>query len=221
MDKHIINSLSQYCTVAQKQSLAKMTTLRIGGEADIVLYPETEISLEPIFAVLKENNIPYKVIGKGSDLLCSDKPFHGAIIRLDKNFTNMYFDEELVTVQAGASIIALSIEAMKKGLSGLEFCSGIPGTVGGAIFMNAGAYKSSMEHIIDSVFVYHDGIFQWLSNKDCKFGYRTSVFQQHTDWLILGAKIKLVKQDYKLIEKLMDQCKKMFEDKNNCPRLIS
>ena len=93
---------------------------------------------------------------------------------------------------------------MKNELSGLEFASGIPGTVGGVTFMNAGAYKSSMADIIDSVSVYRDGKIEWIQNADCGFSYRTSIFQKHPDWIILAVKMTLQKGDQKEIRELMD-----------------
>ena len=153
---------------------------------------------------LNQNHIPYKVIGKGSNLLCSDEPFDGVIIRLDRYLCNAYFDNEHLVAEAGCSIIALSYEAMKNELSGLEFASGIPGTVGGVTFMNAGAYKSSMADVIDSVSVYRDGKIEWIQNADCGFSYRTSIFQKHPDWIILAVKMTLQKGDQKEIRELMD-----------------
>ena len=200
----LYEKLANYGTIEIDKSLAEMTTLRIGGKASLVIYPETDISIDPIIDLLKEYNFPYKVIGKGSDLLCSDDDYDGAIIRLDKHFNNVYFEDNEIIAQGGASIISLSIEAMKKGLSGLEFASGIPGTIGGAIYMNAGAYKSSISEILKEVFVYHDGSFSWIKKEDCDFGYRSSCFQKHPDWIILGAKLVLEYGDTKTIEHLMD-----------------
>ena len=181
-----------------------MTTLRIGGVARYVVYPENTLSLQGVMNKLNQNHIPYKVIGKGSNLLCSDEPFDGVIIRLDRYLCNAYFDNEHLVAEAGCSIIALSYEAMKNELSGLEFASGIPGTVGGVTFMNAGAYKSSMADVIDSVSVYRDGKIEWIQNADCGFSYRTSIFQKHPDWIILAVKMTLQKGDQKEIRELMD-----------------
>lgn len=202
--EELYKKLGNFGTVELNKSLSEMTTLRIGGKVSLVIYPETDIAIDPIIKLLKEYNFPYKVIGKGSDLLCSDDDFNGAIIRLDKHFNNVYFEDDEIIAQGGASIIALSIEAMKNGLSGLEFASGIPGTIGGAIYMNAGAYKSSIADVVSEVFVYHDGTFSWMKNEECGFGYRSSNFQKHPDWIILGAKLILKKGDSKQIAQLME-----------------
>ena len=200
----LYKELEALAEVEENIPLSKMTTLRIGGVARYVVYPENTLSLQGVMNKLNQNHIPYKVIGKGSNLLCSDEPFDGVIIRLDRHLCNAYFDNEHLVAEAGCSIIALSYEAMKNELSGLEFASGIPGTVGGVTFMNAGAYKSSMADVIDSVSVYHDGKIEWIQNADCGFSYRTSIFQKHPDWIILAVKMTLKKGDQKEIRELMD-----------------
>ena len=200
----LYKELEALAEVEENIPLSKMTTLRIGGVARYVVYPENTLSLQGVMNKLNQNHIPYKVIGKGSNLLCSDEPYDGVIIRLDRYLCNAYFDNEHLVAEAGCSIIALSYEAMKNELSGLEFASGIPGTVGGVTFMNAGAYKSSMADVIDSVSVYHDGKIEWIQNADCGFSYRTSIFQKHPDWIILAVKMTLQKGDQKEIRELMD-----------------
>ena len=200
----LYKELEALAEVEENIPLSKMTTLRIGGVARYVVYPENTLSLQGVMNKLNQYHIPYKVIGKGSNLLCSDEPYDGVIIRLDRHLCNAYFDNEHLVAEAGCSIIALSYEAMKNELSGLEFASGIPGTVGGVTFMNAGAYKSSMADIIDSVSVYRDGKIEWIQNADCGFSYRTSIFQKHPDWIILAVKMTLQKGDQKEIRELMD-----------------
>ena len=200
----LYKELEALAEVEENIPLSKMTTLRIGGVARYVVYPENTLSLQGVMNKLNQYHIPYKVIGKGSNLLCSDEPYDGVIIRLDRHLCNAYFDNEHLVAEAGCSIIALSYEAMKNELSGLEFASGIPGTVGGVTFMNAGAYKSSMADVIDSVSVYHDGKIEWIQNADCGFSYRTSIFQKHPDWIILAVKMTLQKGDQKEIRELMD-----------------
>ena len=200
----LYKELEALAEVEENIPLSKMTTLRIGGVARYVVYPENTLSLQGVMNKFNQNHIPYKVIGKGSNLLCSDEPFDGVIIRLDRYLCNAYFDNEHLVAEAGCSIIALSYEAMKNELSGLEFANGIPGTVGGVTFMNAGAYKSSMADVIDSVSVYRDGKIEWIQNADCGFSYRTSIFQKHPDWIILAVKMTLQKGDQKEIRELMD-----------------
>jgi len=199
----LLDELSQYAAVETDVEFSKMTTLRIGGKAKYIVYPETSVGFDAIMRTIQKYGVPYKMLGKGSNILCSDDPFDGVVIRLDRHFDEFYFRDDGVVAQAGCSIITLAYEAMKNGLSGLEFASGIPATVGGVTYMNAGAYKSSMSDIIEGVFVYRSGRFEWMSNQDCRFSYRTSVFQEHPDWIVTAVQIRLKKGDPKEISDLM------------------
>lgn len=203
MSDDLLEILSEMAEIECDVPLASMTTLRIGGPAKYVAYPDSTVALDALVRFLKERGIPYKVIGKGSNLLCSDDVFDGVVLRLDK-FNDYYFIGNSLIAQAGCSIISLAYQAMKNGLSGLEFASGIPASVGGVTFMNAGAYRSSMSDVIDSVFVYRDGKFEWMSNEECGFDYRKSLFQKHPDWIVVAAKMILVPQDINEIRDLMD-----------------
>ena len=203
MEDRILNELSEFGRVETGRLLSTMTTLRIGGPADYVVYPENDIGVDSLITFLQNEGIPYKLLGKGSDILCSDDPYHGVIIRLDKNYNDAFFKKNILTAQAGCSIIALANQCMKKGLSGLEFASGIPGTVGGAVFMNAGAYRSDMAAIVREVNIYHDHKVEWISNEQCEFRYRHSIFQRHPDWIILAVRMELTPADPKEIEALM------------------
>ncbi len=185
--------------------LGTMTTYRIGGIAKYTVYPKDMLGLAECMRLLNEEKVPYKVIGKGSNLLCSDDPYDGVVVRLDRFFIDTYFEDDKVVCEAGASLIALSYECMKRGLSGLEFASGIPGTVGGAVFMNAGAYKSSMSEVIEEVLVLRDGRFDWVKNEECGFAYRSSVFQEHPEWLIVGVRLQLEKSDVDSIRSLIEE----------------
>ena len=207
MDK-IYEQLSRFALTEKDRSLQEMTTLRIGGTVKYTVYPESVTALDSIMHYVKDLGMPYKMIGKGSDLLCADRPFDGVVIRLDRHFITSYYTENILTAQAGASIIALAVDAMKQGMSGLEFASGIPGTVGGAIYMNAGAYRSSMCDIVREVYVYREGKIEWIPAAECGFGYRSSIFQKHPDWLILAVRMELTPKDSNEIRELMDDRRK-------------
>lgn len=197
--------LYAYGDVLVREPLKKHTTFKIGGKCRCFVYPKNEICLTQILKILQAEKVAFKIFGKGSNILCSDDDFDGVIICLDRYFTDFYFQEDgTCVVQSGTSIILLAHEAMKHAFSGLEFASGIPGTVGGAVYMNAGAYKSDMSKILKEVFVYHDGICEWIPSEQLDFSYRHSIFQSHHDWIVLGACCKLEKADQKEIRDLMD-----------------
>lgn len=196
--------LEQYGEVYENVPFKTMTTLRIGGNARYVVYPKTTLALTQIVREINDAGLPYKVIGKGSNLLCSDQDYPGVVIRLDRTFCDFYFDHEECYAEAGCSIIAIAYETIKHSLTGLEFASGIPGTVGGVTFMNAGAYKCSMADIIAEIFVYRDGKCEWLKNEECDFSYRYSIFHQHQDWVILAVRLKLQKSDQKEVRELIE-----------------
>ncbi len=201
----LLNKLCGYCEVEVDQPLSKMTTLRIGGNAKYVAYPDTLASFEGLMRVLRDEGVAWKIFGKGSDILCSDDEYDGVIVRLDKHFHHRYFNGTMLIAEAGAPLVGLASEAMKLSLSGLEFASGIPGTVGGSVFMNAGAYRSCMADIVSEVLVYRDGDYCWMNNKDCQFGYRSSIFQSHPSWVVLAAIINLKECPREEISKLMEE----------------
>lgn len=203
----ITERLSRFAPVETDVSLAQMTTLHIGGNARYAVYPETLLALDGIIQIARKEGIPYKVFGKGSNLLCSDEYYEGIVIKLDRGFKNFYFTGSELLAEAGCSLIHMSVEAMKRGLSGLEFASGIPGTIGGGVFMNAGAYRSSMSEIVEAVYVYMDGNAIWMNAEDCGFDYRTSVFREHPDWIILAARLRLEEGNSEEIRKLMEDRK--------------
>ena len=211
MNDDLFEKLKRIAEVERDGPLSTMTTLRIGGPARYVVYPDSMVALDALMRLLKKDSIPYKVIGKGSNLLCSDNVFEGVVIRLDK-FDDFYFLGNDLIAQAGCSIIALSYQAMKQGLSGLEFASGIPASVGGVTFMNAGAYKRSMSDVIDSVFVYRDEKFEWMRNEECEFTYRHSIFHSHPDWLIIAVRIHLETAPVTEIRDLMESRRKRRMD---------
>ena len=203
MDNNILDLLKPYGEIQENVSFKTLTTFRVGGIAKTVIYPNDSFSLISIIKILKDNDCEYKIFGNGSNILCSEDEYDGFIIRLNRTMNNFFFDEDYLTAQAGCSIINLSYQAMKNSLSGLEFASGIPGTLAGCIFMNAGAYKSDMSNIIEEVEVLVDDKIIWLNNKECDFSYRHSIFSAHPDWIIISAKIRLHKGDQQQISDLM------------------
>lgn len=167
------------------------TTYKVGGECIAIVYPTNVENLIKLLKYLKENKIKYKVIGNGSNLIFSDERYDGVIINL-KEFDKLEINDTIVKVGAGYSLVKLSIKTAKLGLAGLEFASGIPGTVGAAVFMNAGAYKSDMGYIVSEVSVLTPDLeVKTLYNKDLDFHYRTSFLQKNPDYICLEAKLVL------------------------------
>ena len=202
---NLIEFLQQYGDVLTDESLAKHTTFRIGGPCDYFVYPKNMLCFLRIMQVLKEQQVPYRIFGKGSNLLCSDDAFHGVILCLDRYLNNFYFEADgTLVAEAGCSIVLLAQEAMRRSLSGLEFASGIPGTLGGALYMNAGAYKSEIASFVRQVLLYREERLEWVDKEELDYAYRHSAFQRHPHWSILGARLQLTTGDQREIRALMD-----------------
>lgn len=187
-------------------SLSKYTTYRVGGIALAMVYPKSVKKLISLVKLLTGSKIKYKVIGNGSNLLFSDKNFDGVIIKLTELTNIKFLGYNKIRVEAGYSLPKLSLLVAKKGLAGLEFASGIPGTVGGAIFMNAGAYKSDMGYIVQSVRVLTpDCKIITFENREMDFHYRSSFLQKHPEYICLDAVIKLKKGDKELLDEVIKE----------------
>lgn len=186
--------------------LSKHTTYKVGGNARLMVYPKSVESLVKLLKLIKANDIKYKILGLGSNVLFSDKVYEGVIIRLSELDNVEFFGKGKIRVGAGFSLMKLSLMAAKKGLAGLEFASGIPGTVGGAVFMNAGAYKSDMGYIVSEVKVLTpDYNIITLENKEMNFHYRTSFLQTHPGYICLEAVIKLEKGDKNALDEVIKE----------------
>ena len=185
-------------------SLKKCTTYRVGGTAKYIVYPKDVKSLVKLIKYLKNKNVKYKILGNGSNRLFSDKEYDGVLIKLTE-FNNLEFiGKNKLRVGAGYNLIKLSLVTAKKGLTGLEFASGIPGTVGGSVFMNAGAYKSDMGYVVESVKVLTpDEKIINLENKEMDFHYRTSFLKKHPEYICLEVVIRLQKGKKEAIEALI------------------
>ncbi len=187
--------------------LSDLTTYKVGGAANFVVYPKNVLKLIVLIKKLREIGIKYKVLGFGSNVIFSDKKYDGVIIKLDE-FNEVIFDDTTLTAGAGTSLIKLSHKAQRLGLSGLEFAAGIPGSIGGAVFMNAGAYKSDMSDVVSEVKVLTPELeIKILSNKDLHYGYRESFLKENPDYICLEAKLNLKKGNKEEIKDLMQNRK--------------
>ena len=195
--------------VESEVSLDKYTTYRVGGIAAAMVYPKNIECLKKVLQLLKENQIAFKVVGFGSNLLFSSKRYDGIIIRLDEFNDLEFLTSNKLRVGAGYSLVRLSMQVAKKGLAGLEFASGIPGTVGGAVFMNAGAYKSDMGYVVqDATVLTPDLRVIKLENKEMNFHYRTSFLKENPKYICLEATLYLEKGNEKEIMELINDRKK-------------
>lgn len=193
--------------VVEAPVMKDYTTYKVGGEAIALVYPESTSLLQKLLLYLREKGIRYKIIGRGSNLIFKDTLYDGVIIKLDC-FDSLHIDDTKVSVGAGYSLMKLAIQTAKMGLGGLEFASGIPGSVGGAIFMNAGAYKSDMGYIVSEIQVLTPNLeVKTLYNKDLDFHYRTSFLQKNPDYICLSATIILKKVDKKELLEIMEDRK--------------
>lgn len=165
--------------VLVNESMKKHTSFRIGGPADIMVLPTDPQEIRYVIQLCKELSIPFYVMGNGSNLLVRDKGIRGLVMKIASNFSDIKIEGTKVTAQAGVLLSVLSKKTVQHSLKGLEFASGIPGTLGGAVAMNAGAYGGEMKDVVTSVWAMdYSGNDRHLDYDDLKFGYRTSAIQQ-------------------------------------------
>ena len=210
MDKEIYR---QFCEIAGEgcvlvdEPMRRHTTFRIGGPADYLIRPETEEVLRKILALCAEEKLPYFILGNGSNLLVSDQGYRGVIIQIYKNFQQCVIEGNVIRAGAGILLSRLSAAAGEAGLTGLEFASGIPGTLGGAVFMNAGAYGGEMKDILSWADVLdEERKLRRLSAEELELGYRTSRVKKE-GWIVTGAELKLKFGDPEKIREKIEELK--------------
>lgn len=167
------------------------TTFRIGGPADYFLVPDSYEELSGIFQVCSEEKLPYFILGNGSNLLVSDEGYRGVIIQMYRNMGKIRVEGTTVCAQSGALLSAIAAAAKNASLTGFEFAGGIPGTLGGAVTMNAGAYGGEMKDVLTQVTVMtKEGKILRIPAEELALGYRTSIIKT-AEYLVLEAKISL------------------------------
>lgn len=172
-------------------SMAKLTTFRTGGNADTVIYPQSLEELKNVVKFFYEAGQPYYVLGNGSNLLVSDDGIKKPVICLGKDFASVEVFENCITARAGAFLSSIAKRAHDEALTGFEFAAGIPGTLGGALIMNAGAYGGEMKDVVEAVsFIDPSGEEYVVSGEEMEFSYRNSALSG-TDCIITGATIRL------------------------------
>ena len=194
------------------EKLSSYVNFKVGGPADILLIPETKSQVIESVKICRENNIPVYVIGNGSNLLVKDGGIRGVVILLT-SLTGMKVVGEKIEVEAGVMLKAVSDKAMEHSLTGFEFACGIPGTIGGAVFMNAGAYDGEIAHVIESAEVIDENCnVITLTNEELDFGYRSSLVMKK-GYTVLSAVFKLKKGQVKTIKDLVDDLTNKRESK--------
>ncbi|MDB8554136.1 UDP-N-acetylmuramate dehydrogenase [Turicibacter sanguinis] len=188
----------------ENEPLSKHTTFRVGGPARCLVIPNSKQSLVETMKLINKYELPFKVIGRGSNLLPSDRLFEGIIVKCDKGLDHVEIDGTQVTVGAGVSTILLANKVAKCELAGLEFISGVPGSVGGAIYMNAGAYNREIQDVLVKALILDEaGELKWLTVEEMGFSYRQSILQTHRNWIVVEAVLQLEKGSYEEIMELM------------------
>lgn len=195
----------------EQEPLAAHTTFRIGGPATFWCAPQDQVQLQKVLRCCQQQQVRYYLLGNGSNTLFADEGFDGVVI--DLRAINPPLREEVLpqgdmrlTAGAGISLARLCAEAQHRALAGLEFACGIPGTVGGAVYMNAGAYGGEMKDVLESVTFLDDALsLQRLPVDQLQLGYRTSIFEKHPRWCIVSATVRLHPGDADAIEAQMQE----------------
>lgn len=193
--------------VRRQEPMSLHTTFRIGGPADLFVTPGSIQAVADSIRICKETQTPYAVIGNGSNLLVSDTGYRGVIIQIGRNLNQVSVNGEEIRVQAGAMLSVIAKTALSESLTGFEFASGIPGTLGGAAVMNAGAYGGEMKDVLTEVTVLtREGEIRTIPAEKLEMGYRTSLAAKN-GWIILEAVLKFQKGDAEAIRGRMEELK--------------
>lgn len=193
--------------VRRQEPMSLHTTFRIGGPADLFVMPGSIQAVADSIRICKETQTPYAVIGNGSNLLVSDAGYRGVIIQIGRNLNQITGNGEEIRAQAGAMLSVIAKTALSESLTGFEFASGIPGTLGGAAVMNAGAYGGEMKDVLTEVTVLtREGEIRTIPAEKLEMGYRTSLAAKN-GWIILEAVLKFQKGDAEAIRGRMEELK--------------
>ena len=193
--------------VRRQEPMSLHTTFRIGGPADLFVMPGSIQAVADSIRICKETQTPYAVIGNGSNLLVSDAGYRGVIIQIGRNLNQITGHGEEIRAQAGAMLSVIAKTALSESLTGFEFASGIPGTLGGAVVMNAGAYGGEMKDVLTAVTVLtREGEIRTIPAEKLELGYRTSLAAKN-GWIILEAVMKFQKGDAEAIRGRMEELK--------------
>lgn len=186
------------------EPMNKHTSFKIGGPADVLVMPESIEDVCRVMEICKEHACPFHIVGNGSNLLVGDDGIRGVVLKLSENFSSVSIDGGKVHAQSGILLSKLSNKVIEQSLGGFEFASGIPGTIGGAVFMNAGAYGGEMKDVVREVTVLtREGEVRTLSNEELEFGYRRSAIQRNKH-IVLEVSLELNEKPYEDIKSIID-----------------
>ena len=189
--------------VFTEEAMSQHTTFKIGGPADYFLMPDKGEDVGRVIKICKEKEIPYFILGNGSNLLVGDGGYRGAVIQIYRNMSSVTVEGNEITAQAGALLSAVAAAAKNASFTGFEFAGGIPGTIGGAVVMNAGAYGGEMKDVLTEVTVMNaEGDIFTLPTEELELGYRTSIIKT-AGYIVLEAKIRLKEGDPEVIRETM------------------
>ena len=189
--------------VLLEEPMKRHTTFRIGGPAEVFVMPGNLEEVQRILEICRTEDLPYFILGNGSNLLVSDKGYQGVVVQLYRNFGQIRVEDSRIHAQAGALLSGIAAAAREASLTGFEFAGGIPGTLGGAVVMNAGAYGGEMKDVLKEVTVLTpEGGVLTLQADELHMGYRTSVIKE-AGYIVLEAKIRLKEGDPEVIRETM------------------
>lgn len=199
-----IKEVTEEGNVLYKEPMSRHTTFQVGGEAECLIDIASEEVLVKLLKYLNIIEIPYFILGNGSNLLVSDKGYDGVILRIGNKMSGIKVEGDRITAQAGALLSRVAKTAYEHSLTGLEFASGIPGSLGGAIVMNAGAYDGEMSRVVETVKVMNkEGEIMVLDNESMEFSYRNSIIRNRP-FIVLEAVLRLQPGEQSEIKNKMD-----------------
>lgn len=208
----ILLTVSDPEQLAWNEPMSRHTTFRVGGPADLMYFPASSSQLVKALNAAEERQIPVLVMGNGSNMIVRDGGIRGLVIVLGERFSQISIEGEILSTQAGASMARVAAAAQAASLSGLEFISGIPGTLGGGCAMNAGAYGGQLSDVLVDAEVYRNGEIRTLSREELKMGYRTTL-PLREGGIVLSARFRLTPDDGEAIMARMKDLNARRRDK--------
>ena len=193
--------------VKTEEPMKNHTTFRVGGPAEFFVMPRTAEEVKKVIDLCRRESFPYYIIGNGSNLLVSDQGYRGVVLQIYKEMSYIEVEENVVVAQAGALLSAIANKALENGLTGFEFAAGIPGTLGGACVMHAGAYGGEMKDVLEEVTALtEEGEVLTIPKENLELGYRTSIIARK-GYTVLEARIQLRGGEKEAIKSLMEELK--------------